>query len=133
MATGAEMGVAMKLTDLPKDAFTSVIHKLDLQSILRLSKATKKTKEDIEDEFVWIELCEPWKQVVNLKVWRAEVDSAKALYRLLHSLNKLIGLWSQRDDNPCGELVYVAWVCDFFSSLLHKVCKTSSVYFDTLI
>lgn len=108
-----------ELTNLAEDALISIILKLDLQSMVMVARATKIFKQVIENELVWMELCQPWENLVNVKSWRVHMDSWKALYRLLHSLNKLVGLWSHRGSNPCGELLYVTWVCSLLISVIH--------------
>ncbi|CAM6129346.1 unnamed protein product [Calypogeia fissa] len=109
MEKGAEPVSDIELSNLSEDAMVSIILKLDLQSVLMLTRATRKLKQAVENDLVWMERCKPWEDLVNLNSWRAQMDSWKALYRLLHSLTKLVGAWVHRGSNLCGELIYVTW------------------------
>ncbi|KAL2650191.1 hypothetical protein R1flu_018319 [Riccia fluitans] len=98
------------LKDLSDDALLYVSTKLDPESLILLGCADKQLCQFVKEEQIWFERCKKWEKEVNLVLWRAKVESSKALYRLLNSLSRLVGTWKhQSKSEPRGELLYITW------------------------
>ncbi|KAL3701918.1 hypothetical protein R1sor_019940 [Riccia sorocarpa] len=98
------------LKDLSDDALLYISKKLDCESLILLGCVDKHLLQFVKEEQIWFERCRKWEKEVNIASWRVKVDSSKALYRLLNSMSRLVGIWKhQSKSEPRGELLYITW------------------------
>eukprot|EP00249_Psilotum_nudum_P013608 c24422_g1_i1 orf=87-1529(-) len=97
------------LLGLPSDALICVLYHLYHQDVLRLGSTCRALRQISLLDCVWMEFCSPWENCVNTSAWRSRVDSGLALFRLLFSFNKIVGVWKAKELFPRGGLLYVTW------------------------
>lgn len=113
-------GMAMELLDLPRDILLRFCMHLDCASLASLAQTCSSMREVVAMEEPWLHLCTTLPSVppAVAQRWRARADSARSLFRLLRSLEPLVGVWGAENLAPRGGLLYITWVSPFPSSPL---------------
>lgn len=100
----------MEFLRLPSDAVLSVLRKLPLHDLLRVSASCRTLHGLANQPQLWQLLCAAWQQEVCLESWARAVPHPRDLYRVLYQLKPLVGLWAAVDLPPRGGLVCIVWV-----------------------
>ncbi|MCO5579568.1 hypothetical protein L7F22_033425 [Adiantum nelumboides] len=97
------------LLKLPPDALLAVLGKLNPQDLLRCACCCRLLSALSYSDCLWMTLCNRWRLLLNLPAWRFSFHSALALFRILSSLDPLVGPWTAVDQQPRGSLLYITW------------------------
>ncbi|KAH7365560.1 hypothetical protein KP509_18G035000 [Ceratopteris richardii] len=103
------MDVQAPLLQLPSDALLAVLRKLNPQDLLRCASCCRLLASLCFSECLWMALCNRWGNVLDISAWRNSFHSGHSLYRTLHSLDHLVGLWTAQGQQPRGSILYITW------------------------
>jgi len=136
----ASGGMAMELLDLPRDIQLRFCLHLDCASLASLAQTCSAMRELAAMEEPWLHLCSTLSVPADVaQRWRARADSARSLFRLLRSLEPLVGVWGGENLAPRGGLLYITWVSATVSqchgvavsecrNVATSVCHSATVY-----
>ena len=99
-----------RLLSLPLDPLLTLLSFLDPKDLLQLASSCTFLRRVAHSDCLWMSLCGLYKNLVDLPTWRSRLDSAAALFRLLSSFSRFVGLWTAKGQEPRGSLLYVTWV-----------------------
>ncbi|CAI5987562.1 unnamed protein product [Closterium sp. NIES-65] len=97
------------LLDLPLDTICTILHRLKPKDLIAASLTCRTLHGLIDQPNTWLTLCRKWEGQLALSEWLVHANSAKCLFRLLHTLSPLVGVWAAEDLAPRGGLLYVTW------------------------
>lgn len=97
------------LLKLPTDALLAVLGKLGPQDLLRCASCCRLLSAVCYSDCLWMTLCNRWGHLLNLSAWRSSFHSALVLFKILSSLDRLVGLWTAQGQQPRGTLLYMTW------------------------
>jgi hypothetical protein len=99
-----------ELLELPPDTLTSVLQKLTYEDLVRVGTTCRTLRQLVDDDMMWIGFCKHWERQLDITTWHPRMKSAKSLFRLLRSFDKLVGSWQAKQEGPRGGLLYITWV-----------------------
>ncbi|CAI5518200.1 unnamed protein product [Closterium sp. Naga37s-1] len=97
------------LLDLPLDTICTILHRLKPRDLIAASLTCRTLHGLIDQPNTWLTLCRKWEGQLALSEWVVHANSANCLFRLLHTLSPLVGVWAAEDLAPRGGLLYVTW------------------------
>ncbi|CAK9234836.1 unnamed protein product [Sphagnum troendelagicum] len=98
-----------ELLELPSDTLTSVLQKLTYEDLVRVGTTCRTLRQLVDDDMMWIGFCKQWERQLDITTWHPRMKSAKSLFRLLRSFDKLVGSWQAKQQGPQGGLLYITW------------------------
>ncbi|CAI7856028.1 unnamed protein product, partial [Closterium sp. NIES-53] len=79
------------LLDLPLDTICTILHRLKPKDLIAASLTCRTLHGLIDQPNTWLTLCRKWEGQLALSEWLVHANSAKCLFRLLHTLSPLVG------------------------------------------
>ena len=115
------------LLKLPDGVIVYILNKLGYENLVTVGFVCKVLYHLSAMDILWRNLCIEWKGIIRLDEWRRKLNSEKALFRLLWSFQKLVGVWSATEVNPRGGILHINWASYMVSTGLVKL-ETSREY-----
>lgn len=97
------------LLKLPEGVIVYILNKLGYENLVTVGFVCKSLYHLSSMDILWRNLCVEWKGIIRLDEWTRKLNSEKALFRLLRSFQKLVGVWSATELNPRGGILHINW------------------------
>ncbi|GLJ28379.1 hypothetical protein SUGI_0558360 [Cryptomeria japonica] len=107
--TVAEADDMSHLLKLPEELIVCILNKLGYENLITVGFVSKSLYHLASMDILWRNFCLEWEGIIKLDEWRRELNSGRALFRLLRSFQKLIGLWSSTELYPRGGILHINW------------------------
>ena len=92
------------------DSLNQIFLRLSLVDLISCGLTCKNLHGSLNDEISQHELCRMrWGSMTNVTEWRANTSSYLGVFRLLHSLEPLVGCWRDSDSQLKGQVFTISW------------------------